>query len=278
MVREHTEARLRRERIELYKRLSRTLRPFGRNWRDYFLLKTRSSAYCQLVLTNNSLILHPRAIKSLQSVLIDFPDWEIVISVVNRESESEDVRKWGYEWPTSEVIIRDDEIVDALDRENLPMEFRDLVIEGSRPPHKLWEGECVAERPLERINKEPSELHARMKLVLQQYGKDDIHGRCDYFLLDEKFELFRQEVEVHRLHMLRPAVIHSLQKLLLDYPDWEIDISIYTPDGKINVGPGTLVIRADEILDTLDRQILPTAYRDFVYRGARLPTRPGERK
>jgi len=265
MVREHTEARSRRERIELYKRLSRTLRPFGRSWKDYFLLKTHSSAYCQLVLTNNSLILHPRAIKSLQSALVDFPDWEIVISVVNRESESEDVRKWGYERPTSEVIICDNEIIDALDRENLPREFRDLVIDGSRPPHKIWEGKCVAERPLERINREPSELHARMKLALQQYGNDDIHGRGDYFLLDEKFELFRQEVEIHRLHMLRPVVIHSLQKLLLDYPDWEIDISIYTPDGKIKIDPGTLRIRANEILDTLDRQILPTGYREFVY-------------
>jgi hypothetical protein len=90
-------------------------------------------------LTDNPRILQPPALKSLQSLLIDFPDWEILISVVNRDSDSEDVRTYGYEWPQSGVVIRDDEIIDELDRDNLPQEFRDLVIEGSRPPIKLWD-------------------------------------------------------------------------------------------------------------------------------------------
>jgi hypothetical protein len=98
-VREHTDARFRKERIELFKRLNRTLRKFGRNWQDYYHTKGFGTDYCQIVLTDNPRILQPPALKSLQSLLIDFPDWEILISVVNRDSDSEDVRTYGYEWP-----------------------------------------------------------------------------------------------------------------------------------------------------------------------------------
>ena len=138
-MRVHTEARLKRERIELFKRLARTLRQFGRNWNDYFIAKERSWAYRHLVFTDNALLLQGPAMKALQELLVHYPDWEIVICVTNRESDSEDVRLYGFEWPDSQVIIRDDAIIDSLNRDNLPQEFRELVIEGSRPDTSLME-------------------------------------------------------------------------------------------------------------------------------------------
>ena len=132
-MRVHTEARLRQERVELFKRLARTLRQFGRNWNDYFLSKQRLWAYRHIVFTDSAPLLRSPAIGALQRLLVDFPDWEIIIAVVNQESESEDVRQYGWEWPDSQVIIRDDAIIDTLNRDRLPREFRDLVIEGSRP-------------------------------------------------------------------------------------------------------------------------------------------------
>ena len=72
-------------------------------------------------------------------MLRDFPDWEIVICVVNQESDSEDVRLYGFEWPDSQVIIRDDAIIDSLNRDRHPQEFRDLIIEGSRPDTSLMD-------------------------------------------------------------------------------------------------------------------------------------------
>jgi hypothetical protein len=138
-VRVHTEARLRRERIELFKRLARTLRQFGRNWQDYIIGKERFWAYRHVVFTDSAPLLRSPAIKALQALLLDFPDWEIVICVVNQESDSEDVRLYGFEWPDSHVVIRDDAIIDSLDRDHLPQEFRDLVIEGSRPDISLME-------------------------------------------------------------------------------------------------------------------------------------------
>ena len=38
----------------------------------------------------------------------------------------------------------------------------------------------------ERLNKEWNELYERMKVLLQQYGKNDMDGG-DYFLVDENF-------------------------------------------------------------------------------------------
>jgi hypothetical protein len=138
-VRVHTETRLWQERIELFKRLARALRQFGRNRQDYFLAKERSWAYRHLVFTDSAPLLRSPAIKALQELLLDFPDWEIIICVVNQESESEDVRLYGFEWPDSQVIIRDDAIIDSLNRDHLPQEFRDLVIDGSRPDSSLMD-------------------------------------------------------------------------------------------------------------------------------------------
>lgn len=138
-MRVHSEARLWQERIELFKRLARTLRQFGRNWKDYFIAKERSWAYRHLVFTDSAPFLRSPAIKALQELLLDFPDWEIVICVVNQESDSEDVRLYGFEWPDSQVIIRDDAIIDSLNRDCLPQDFRDLVIEGSRPDRSLMD-------------------------------------------------------------------------------------------------------------------------------------------
>lgn len=59
--------------------------------------------------------------------------------MVNQESNSEDVRLYGFEWPDLQVIIRDDAIIDSLNRDRHPQEFRDLIIEGSRPDTSLMD-------------------------------------------------------------------------------------------------------------------------------------------
>ena len=73
-MREHSETRLKQERVELFKRLARTLRRYGRNWSDYYLLKERSWAYRHLILTNNPLILQSPIPNVLQGLLARYPD------------------------------------------------------------------------------------------------------------------------------------------------------------------------------------------------------------
>jgi hypothetical protein len=284
-VRVHTEARLRQERIELFKRMARTLRQFCRNRNDYFLFKERAWAYRHLVFTDSATLLRSPAIKSLQKLLVDFPDWEIIICVVNQESDSEDVRQYGFEWPDSQVIIRDDAIIDSLNRDRLPREFRDLAIEGSRPDISVsdWRPtlEAIGKRDMrehseERLEGEWNALYGRIKSILQPYGHDDIDGG-DYYVIDEIFESYVHQVEMHKLHMLRPEIIKALQGVLIGHPDWEIEISVSVPEEEIIIDPGEgLTLHDDEIIDALDRALLPKEYQDLVYEGSRPPKRPDD--
>jgi hypothetical protein len=128
----------------------------------------------------------------------------------------------------------------------------------------------------ERLNKEWGELYERMKVLLQQYGKDDMDGG-DYFLVDENFGRYTHQVEMHQWHMLRPEIIKSLQGLLVGYSDWEIEISVRIPEEDFWIDPGDgLTLSEDEIVDSLDRELLPKEYRDVKYEGSRLPKGPGD--
>jgi len=121
-----------------------------------------------------------------------------------------------------------------------------------------------------RLNREWQELYERLKLVLLQYGTDHIDDG-DYYLVDENFGRYRHQVEFHKMHMLRPEIIMALQSLLAGYPDWEIAISLRIPERSIMIDPQEgLTLCDDEIIDALDRSLLPEEYR-FEYSGSRPP-------
>ncbi len=61
-----------------------------------------------------------------------------------------------------------------------------------------------------RLNKEWGELYERMKLVLLQFGDSDYNRSGDYFLVDENFGRYEHQIELHKLHMLRPEIIKAL--------------------------------------------------------------------
>ena len=80
--------------------------------------------YRQKLEVQNLSLLQPHIIKSLQVLLVGYPDWEIMfrVDVIGKENE----------WPAMGLIIHEDEIIDDLHREYLPEEFRNFVYEGSR--------------------------------------------------------------------------------------------------------------------------------------------------
>ncbi len=122
----------------------------------------------------------------------------------------------------------------------------------------------------ERLNREWEELYGRMKLVLQKYGENHIDGG-DYYLVDENFDHYMHQVEFHKLQMLRPEIVIALQGVLSGYPDWEIAISLRIPERGIVIDPNEgLTLHDDEIIDALDRALLPEEYR-FEYQGSRPP-------
>jgi hypothetical protein len=128
----------------------------------------------------------------------------------------------------------------------------------------------------ERLEKEWNELYRRMKVILERYGRDAMFGG-DYFLVDENFGRYTHQIEMHKLHMLRPAIIKALHEALVGYPDWELEISVSIPEANIIIDPGKgLTLYEDEIVDALDRTLLPVEYQDLVYPGSHPPKKPGD--
>jgi hypothetical protein len=122
--------------------------------------------------------------------------------------------------------------------------------------------------------KEWRELYGRIKGILQGFGKDEEAGGGDYFLIDDIIDPNTHLLEIHSLHMLRPEVIEPLQRVLLGFPDWQIEIFVITQDGKTIISPENgLILRSDGIIDTLDRTLLPPEYRGLQYPGSRRPAK-----
>jgi hypothetical protein len=128
----------------------------------------------------------------------------------------------------------------------------------------------LREHTEERLNREWQELYERLTLALLKFGENHIDDG-DYYLVDENFDHYMHQVEFHKLHMLRPEIIMALQSLLVGYPDWEIAISLRVTEQGIVVDPDEgLTLCDDEIIDALNRELLPREYR-FEYPGSRPP-------
>lgn len=75
----------------------------------------------QKIYVTNLELLRPAVIKDLQSLLKDFPGWEIMVAI--------DVDRT---WPVMGLTIRAHEIVDGLQRQYFPEPYRKFFYEGSR--------------------------------------------------------------------------------------------------------------------------------------------------
>ena len=79
----------------------------------------------------------------------------------------------------------------------------------------------------------------------------DAFGKGDYWLLDENWGRYRQELEIQNLNLLQPHIVKSLQALLADLPNWYITARVDVP-GKEKIWPGMgVIIYPDEIVDEL---------------------------
>jgi hypothetical protein len=113
-----------------YERIRSALARFGREdaFADgEFWVVDESNGYDQhKVYFCDLRLLDPKVIRVLQEALQDFPGWEIVVAIYLRGGASET-------WPDMGLIVREHEIIDGLQRQYFPPEFRDIRYEGSRP-------------------------------------------------------------------------------------------------------------------------------------------------
>jgi len=121
-------------------------------------------------------------------------------------------------------------------------------------------------------------LYDKIQEVLRCLGEEDAvesrddgsygYVRKDYFLVDDNWGGYRHEIETGNLEFIRPAVIISLQQLLIAYPNWEITLTLCRSEEENRPAMG-LVIRDDEIIDGLRREYLPREFQNIQYEGSR---------
>ena len=119
-----------REWLSLYSQIRALLQQYGKeddgtDEKDYLLVDDNLGLWQHRIETSNLEIVKPVVVKSLQKLLNGYPNWEIAITIGSSVKEKA--------WPAMCLIIGDNEIIDGLQREYFPEEFKTIVYEGSRP-------------------------------------------------------------------------------------------------------------------------------------------------
>lgn len=107
----------------LYKLIKQTLEPLGIDDAlargDYWLLEENLGWFRHQLEFQNARLFHPEVVKSLQALLGDFPDWDITIRL--------DLPNLDSSAPGMGLIVSSDKIIDELQRQYLPEEFRNYI-------------------------------------------------------------------------------------------------------------------------------------------------------
>jgi hypothetical protein len=116
------------EWAQLYARLEKILPQFGKSdyigRGDYWVVDDNWGCRQHKLIITNLKMISPNIVKQLQKSLANFPNWEIVIAI--------DLEGPGKLWPEMGLIVRHHEIIDDLQRQYFPKEFRNLTYHGSR--------------------------------------------------------------------------------------------------------------------------------------------------
>lgn len=112
-------------------------------------------------------------------------------------------------------------------------------------------------------------MYNRVCEVLRYFGTENYLGDGDYWVLDDNYGWRETHVEVHNLNMLAPRVIARLRTLTAEAANWQISIAVNVPGTKPGWPAMGLTIRRHEIIDGLQRQVLPEPYRHFRYDDSR---------
>lgn len=119
-----------REWLALYSQIRALLQQFGKEddssgEKDYLLVSDNLGLWQHRIETSNLAMVKPVVIKSLQKLLNGYPNWEIAITIGSPGKEKS--------WPSMCLIIGDNEIIDGLQRQYFPEEYKTIEYEGSRP-------------------------------------------------------------------------------------------------------------------------------------------------
>jgi hypothetical protein len=115
------------------------------------------------------------------------------------------------------------------------------------------------------------DLEARVDKLLERFGLPDyLPGQPygDYQVHGDYSEYPQVVVFVENLKLLQPPVVGALQQVVKEFPGWQIDLMV-TLRGHEDWPNMGISIRADEIVDDLQRQYFPPEYQNMAYEHSR---------
>jgi hypothetical protein len=110
-------------------------------------------------------------------------------------------------------------------------------------------------------------LHDEVIGLLERAAESgpDSPDRDEFGAIDAWSGVRRLLAGVGNLELLREPVIEALRLLLRRYRGWEIEVDVYPTKDEDNWPDMALYIRADLIIDGLQRQYLPPEYQSISY-------------
>ena len=119
------------EWLKLYRRMRKVLRPLGRDDAfgrgDYWVLDENWGPGClqQKMLIFNLEMIRPEIVAALRRQLDSYPHWEVVLAIHAAPE--------GEAWPSMGLYVRHHEIIDGLEREYFPPDYRGIQYVDARP-------------------------------------------------------------------------------------------------------------------------------------------------
>jgi hypothetical protein len=109
---------------KLYESVESLLECFGSSKNDYAVHSDYVGYPQVVVFVENLKMLCPNIVSALQELVKGYRGWQIELTVA--------VPGHDKDWPDMGVYVRPNEIVDALQRQYFPKEFRSIEYEGAR--------------------------------------------------------------------------------------------------------------------------------------------------
>ncbi len=116
-------------------------------------------------------------------------------------------------------------------------------------------------------------LRVRIRKLLERFGRPDFmpgqEPQGDFGVHGDYNEYPEVIVFVHNLELLRQPVVTAIQQLLAEFPGWKVALMVGPWDHVKDWPNMGIAIRADEVIDDLQRQYFPKEFQDLTFEGGR---------
>ncbi len=119
-------------------------------------------------------------------------------------------------------------------------------------------------------------LYNRVEHLLENFGRPDYlpdYPQGDYSVHGDYTGYPQVVIFVRNLELLKPEIVSQLQRLVQEFPGWQIVMTVAVRGHDGDWPDMGLYVRPHEIIDGLQRQFFPTEFKDIEYEGARKGTK-----